>query len=300
MFGIPKNNSDVKQLSPRKPVGIVLLVFALIVAGFSSYFTVDQGERGIVLRFGAFQRIAEPGLNFKLPFFESTHTISLQTQVSHFQLPAYSRDQQPASLVVSVNWHAQEPELEKIYSEFGSLSALEARIIQPCLPQAVKTVFGSYVAASSIQNRAKLNADIFDSVSKVLHGPIVIESVQLDNIDFSEAYEQSVEQRMLAEVEVAKLQQNALREKVQAEITVTQAKAQAESVKAQAAAEAEATRMKGEAEAAAIKAKGDALRQNPNLVELIKAERWNGELPQTMLPNSAVPFIDVKHQSASE
>lgn len=270
------------------------------MAGFSSYFTVDQGERGIVLRFGAFQRIAEPGLNFKLPFFESTHTISLQTQVSHFQLPAYSRDQQPASLVVSVNWHAQEPELEKIYSEFGSLSALEARIIQPRLPQAVKTVFGSYVAASSIQNRAKLNADIFDSVSKVLHGPIVIESVQLDNIDFSEAYEQSVEQRMLAEVEVAKLQQNALREKVQAEITVTQAKAQAESVKAQAAAEAEATRMKGEAEAAAIKAKGDALRQNPNLVELIKAERWNGELPQTMLPNSAVPFIDVKHQSASE
>ena len=105
---------------------------------------------------------------------------------------------------------------------------------------------------------------------------------------------------MLAEVEVAKLQQNALREKVQAEITVTQAKAQAESVKAHAAAEADATRMKGEAEAAAIKAKGDALRQNPNLVELIKAERWNGTLPQTMLPNSAVPFIDVKNKLASE
>jgi regulator of protease activity HflC (stomatin/prohibitin superfamily) len=108
-----------------------------------------------------------------------------------------------------------------------------------------------------------------------------------------------VEQRMLAEVEVAKLQQNALREKVQAEITVTQAKAQAESVKAQAAAQADATRMKGEAEAAAIKAKGDALRQNPSLVELIKAERWNGALPQTMLPNSAVPFIDVKNNPAA-
>lgn len=300
LFDVSKNTTDIKHAPARKHVIFIFLSAFIFFLAFNSYFTVDQGERGIVLRFGAFQRVAEPGLNFKLPFFESTHTISLQTQVSHFQLPAYSRDQQPANLAVSVNWHAQEPELQKIYSEFGSLAALEARIIQPRLPQAVKTVFGSYVAASSIQNRAKLNTDIFDSVSKVLHGPIVIESVQLDNIDFSDVYEQSVEQRMLAEVEVAKLQQNALREKVQAEITVTQAKAQAESVKAQAAAQAEATRMKGEAEAAAIKAKGDALRQNPNLVELIKAERWNGELPQTMLPNSAVPFIDVKNQPVRE
>ena len=300
MFDVSKNPINIKPPSAGKPAFFVALAAFVAFIIFSSYFTVDQGERGIVLRFGAFQRIAEPGLNFKIPLLESTHTISLQTQVSHFQLPAYSRDQQPATLEVSINWHAQESELQKIYSEFGSLPSLEARIIQPRLPQAVKTVFGSYVAASSIQNRAKLNADIYDSVSKVLQGPILIESVQLDNIDFSEAYEQSVEQRMLAEVEVAKLQQNALREKVQAEITVTQAKAQAESVKAQAAAQADATRMKGEAEAAAIKAKGDALRQNPNLVELIKAERWNGALPQTMLPNSAVPFIDVKNNPASE
>lgn len=300
MFDVSKNPVNIKPSSAGKPAIFVVLTAMVAFVLFSSYFTVDQGERGIVLRFGAFQRIAEPGLNFKIPILESTHTISLQTQVSHFQLPAYSRDQQPATLDVSINWHAQESELQKIYSEFGSLPSLEARIIQPRLPQAVKTVFGSYVAASSIQNRAKLNADIYDSVSKVLQGPIQIESVQLDNIDFSEAYEQSVEQRMLAEVEVAKLQQNALREKVQAEITVTQAKAQAESVKAQAAAQADATRMKGEAEAAAIKAKGDALRQNPNLVELIKAERWNGALPQTMLPNSAVPFIDVKNKPASE
>lgn len=280
--------------SPKKAVSIIATVLILFVIFMGTYFTVDQGERGIVLRFGAFQRIAEPGLNFKMPFFESVHTISLQTQVSHFKLAAYSRDQQPADLAVSVNWHAQEPELEKIYAEFGGLPNLEARIIQPRLPQAVKTVFGSYAAQNSIQNRAKLNTDILNEVAAALKGPIVIEGVQLENIDFSNAYEQSVEQRMLAEVEVAKLQQNALREKVQAEITITQAKAAAESVKAQAQAEAEATRLKGEAEASAIRAKGDALRENPNLVELIKAERWDGKLPETMLPNTTIPYLDVK------
>ena len=65
---------------------------------------------------------------------------------------------------------------------------------------------------------------------------IIIESVQLENIEFSANYLHSIEQRMLAEVEVQKLQQNAEREKVQAQITVTQANAKANAVRAEAQA----------------------------------------------------------------
>jgi len=49
--------------------------------------------------------------------------------------------------------------------------------------------------------------------------------------------------------------------------------------------------VKGEAEASAIKARAEALAQNQNLIELTKAERWDGKLPTTMIPGSAVPFI---------
>jgi regulator of protease activity HflC (stomatin/prohibitin superfamily) len=80
-------------------------------------------------------------------------------------------------------------------------------------------------------------------------------------------------------------------EQVKAQIVVTQAKAQADAVVAQATAQARATRLAGEAEAATIKAKGDALRDNPALIELTKAERWNGELPTSMIPNTAIPFL---------
>jgi regulator of protease activity HflC (stomatin/prohibitin superfamily) len=122
---------------------------------------------------------------------------------------------------------------------------------------------------------------------------VVIESTQIENIDFSEAYEKSIEERMLAEVEVEKLKQNAEREKVQAEITVTKAKAAADAALAEAEAKAKATRLAGEAEAAAIKAKGEALGSNPALIQLTQAERWNGILPTTMIPSGTVPFIDV-------
>jgi len=104
---------------------------------------------------------------------------------------------------------------------------------------------------------------------------------------------------------------------VQAQITVTQANAKANAVRAEAQANADATRLNGEArasnikitdgearasnikitgeaEAAAIEARARALGTNPNLVTLVQAERWNGVLPTTMVPGSAVPFVSLK------
>ncbi len=72
-------------------------------------------------------------------------------------------------------------------------------------------------------------------------------------------------------------------------IRVTQTNAEAEAKIAQAKADAEATRLRGEAEAEAIKARAAALASNQNLVELTKAERWDGKLPTTMIPDSAFP-----------
>jgi hypothetical protein len=45
--------------------------------------------------------------------------------------------------------------------------------------------------------------------------------VQIENIDFSDAYEQAVEARMTAQVEVQKRQQQLAQEKINAEIAVT-------------------------------------------------------------------------------
>jgi uncharacterized membrane protein YqiK len=60
-----------------------------------------------------------------------------------------------------------------------------------------------------------------------------------------------------------------------------------------AKAEADAIRLKGEAEASALQAKANALRENPSYVALTAAEKWDGKLPTTMVPGSAVPFVNV-------
>ena len=144
-----------------------------------------------------------------------------------------------------------------------------------------------------VTKREQFVIDVTNNLIKSLEAiPIKIELVQIENINFSDAYEKSIEQRMQAEVEVETQRQNLAREKISAEIKITQAQADADSKLAQARAEAEAITLRGEAQAKAILARTQAL-SNSNYIELIKAERWNGQLPQTILPNSSIPMINL-------
>jgi len=275
-------------------IAVVVGILALIIFG-GSFYTIDQGERGVILRYGAVVGTAEPGLGFKLPMIDSVVKISVQSRAKVYDnVSTYSRDQQPANITISVNYRLPADQVDKIYAEYGGEEGIVNRLIDRRLFEQLKNVFGRFNAVTAIQDRAKLNADTEDAIRKIIVGPVVIESVQIENIDFSDAYEQSIENRMLAEVEVQKLQQNAEREKVQAQITVTQANARADAVRAEAEANAAATRLAGDAEADAIRAKGAALRDNPTLISLTAAEKWNGALPSTMVPGSALPFIGVK------
>jgi len=47
---------------------LLLLLGALVVWGISGFYRVDTNEYGVVLRFGAFDRYAGPGLNYHLPY----------------------------------------------------------------------------------------------------------------------------------------------------------------------------------------------------------------------------------------
>lgn len=65
---------------------ILLLVFLLVVL-YASLFAVQEGQRGIVMRFGKVLRdgdnkplVYEPGLHFKIPFMESVKSLDARIQ----------------------------------------------------------------------------------------------------------------------------------------------------------------------------------------------------------------------------
>lgn len=283
-------------------LGISLLVFVvliLICTAFGSFYTIDQGERGIKLRYGAVIAVSEPGFHLKWPFVDDVKLISVRTETMHYQnMSAYSRDQQPAKIIASVTYRVPDSEVEKLYNQYQTVDAFVNRVINRQVPTQIENVFGQFNAITAVQDRARLIKELTDSVkASMKDDPIIIDSVQVENIIFSEAYEKSVESRMQAEVEVQTEKQKLDKEQINAQIVVARAKGVADSRLAEARAEAEATRIRGQAEADAIKARAAALAQNENLIELTKAERWDGKLPTTMLPNGAVPFLNMSKES---
>jgi regulator of protease activity HflC (stomatin/prohibitin superfamily) len=246
----PPSSSSVFRLG----LGVLAALVAVYVL-FASWYTVDQGERAVVLRFGAIVGEAGPGPHLKVPFIDSVRKITVQNQTRRYQnVEAYSRDQQPANMTISVTYVVADP--SAVYEQYGDLEGAVMRLIDPRVLSGTKSIFGTYDAVRAIQERAALNRDFNDIVASAISTPINVISVQIENIDFSEAYEQSVEQRMLAQVEIQRREQNLRTTEVEAQIARTRA--------------------------------------NPDLVQLQAVEKWDGKLPTTMVPGSALPFINMQ------
>ena len=64
---------------------------------------------------------------------------------------------------------------------------------------------------------------------------------------------------------------------------------------------AEGIRLEGESRAAVLRMNAEILKTSPLVVDLAKADRWNGALPLTMLGSaSGVPLLSLQPGEASE
>ena len=81
-----KQPFDLRDFRPPKinPKVIVIVVVSILLISFfmSSWFTVDPEEVGVVLRFGKYNRTANPGLNFKMPLgLENVYKVPVERQL---------------------------------------------------------------------------------------------------------------------------------------------------------------------------------------------------------------------------
>lgn len=285
-------------------VGVVVVGFLGLSVVFGSWYTVDQGERAVVTRNGKVVDEAGPGFNFKLPMIEAVTKFEVRTtKLSFDKIAAYSKDTQTTYIKMSLNYHLAPDQVRNIYSTLGT--SFQSRVIEPNTLRAVKDVFGKWAASDIINNRDKLGVDITSDLTQSLskYG-IVVEIVQLENIDFSDTYEKSIEARMTAEVAVKRKEQELRSAEVDAQTAQAVAQGSALAVKAEADGEAYRVKVQADADAykiialakaqqEAIQKQGDALKGNPLFIELTKANKWDGKFPTTMPPNSTMPFLNL-------
>jgi regulator of protease activity HflC (stomatin/prohibitin superfamily) len=277
------------------PLIIILAVVAVALFLVWTFRTIDQGEVGVKLRWGQAVDVLHPGINIVIPGME--RVVLLPTRAQKFTPPvlnSYSKDGQAADVKVTVNYAVDPGKAIDVYSRYGS--AFVDTVVGPNVNKRFKEVFGRYNARDIVNKRKELGEEVENAIQASTPKSIIIEAVLIENIDFSDSYEAAIESAAQAEAAVRKANQELEQKKVDAEKVVVQANADAQARIAAAKAEADAIRLKGEAEASAIKAKADALRENPNLINLTATEKWDGKLPTTMVPGSAVPFVQVTRQ----
>ena len=112
-------------------ISAVAVLILLLTTGGSMY-TVDQGERGVVLHYGEVSKVADPGLHFKWPYVDRVVRIPTRTTTGSLKdIFGYSSDQQPAQISLSVTFAIADDGVEALYTQFGKIDNLYELAIVP-------------------------------------------------------------------------------------------------------------------------------------------------------------------------
>lgn len=254
-------------------VATILFIGIVIVCNMVVF--IKTGEIGIVTQFGAVQdRVMQAGINFKAPFIQGVKKINCKTQELTTENNSASKDLQDISMTISINYCVNVEKAPELYKNVG-LDYKEI-ILSPILADTVKSASADYTAEETITKRTELSNKIYESLNKRLNEQgITVVNVNIINLNFSETYNQAIEEKNVALQRTLKAQQ---------ELETT--KIEAEKKKVDAQATADANRILNESLSQENLEK-QALENQANAIA-----KWNGQLPTTMAGDS-VPFLNI-------
>jgi regulator of protease activity HflC (stomatin/prohibitin superfamily) len=100
------------------PLGIVAILLLTLILG--SFFTVSTAQVAVVTRFGRFLRVAEPGLNWKMPYIDKvTGTVSLRVNQISLTMETKTKDNVFVTIPISVQNRVRP---EKVFDAYYKLA----------------------------------------------------------------------------------------------------------------------------------------------------------------------------------
>ncbi|MBR6594115.1 MAG: prohibitin family protein [Clostridia bacterium] len=257
-------------------LALIMLLGLLIVP--SSFRTVETGEIVVVKHLGEATEVRTAGMHFDLWLTNTYQRYDAKVQNVDIDTMAYSSDAQTMNIKITLQYQIVVDKALDIAKQYGTLDVLQSRI-QSIAIEKTKAVLSAYKAMDIISDRAAMSPAVEKAINDAVGEEYFVDitAVVLTNIDFSDAFEQAVEEKMIAE-------QAKLKAEYENETKIAQAKAEAdaqvEKAKAKieiAKAEAEAVKIAAEAEANANEIIMKSL--SPEIIEKLLADKWNGKLP---------------------
>lgn len=275
-----ENNKNEKGFGYGKIVLIVIIAIAALIVIFNSFSVVNEGFIGVRYRFGKIVGDnLTAGLNAHIPFIEKIEQVDTREQIYSVDADAYTSDTQTVdSLKLKLNYCYDTSKLSEIIRSAG-IGNVESKWLVPNVAKISKDEIGKVKAEDLVQNRATVQNAIFDSLKETLEPQgIIVTAFAIENLSFDDAFEQSIQDKVIAAQDALKMQNKTAEKEEEAKQQVIAAQAQADSQK-----------IKADADAYAIKTVQEQLAKDPTYIEYLKIQNWDGKLPQAV--GDVNPFI---------
>ena len=237
-------------------VAVACACFALFLTVPFSIHTVEPGQVAVVKVWGDAKYTRTPGTYFDFWISNEYAIYDTTVQQENIATMCYSSDAQTMDVNIVVQYQIQSNKAIEIANNYGGLERLSQRIQSVSIDKA-KTVLSQKSAMNIIETRSSVSPSIEKVIKETVQGDYYVDivTVVITNIDFSDAFEATVEDKMIAEQQQLKAKYEKEKAIIEAEKELEVAKLAAQANIAKAEGDAEAVRVKALAEANAIKLK---------------------------------------------
>jgi regulator of protease activity HflC (stomatin/prohibitin superfamily) len=217
----------------------------IMIIGLSGPFVeVPAGNVGVVTNFGQVQTVTlDPGLHVVIPIYQHVTNVDTRVQPHEFQeIDAASKELQTVKLTGVMNYHIDGRFASDLFQRVGTDFA--AKIIDPAFNDFIKTVVPGYsvndILAKRDEIRSLAKAQLAENLAQY---HILVDDIYISNIAFSDAFQQAIEAKQVAQQQVQTEQQILAQKQIQAQQAVAQAQGQADSTVALAEGQAKANQL---------------------------------------------------------
>lgn len=253
----------------RVLVPVIIVAVIVVILLLSSVATIPTGHTGVVTTFGSVEDYTfDSGVHFKLPW-QKVVMMDNRIQKQTVNLSCFSSDIQEVSMTYTVNYQINKANAQNIYKNIGT--DYYNTVIIPCITESTKVITAKYSAEDLVSERTNLASAIeAELTSKLELFNVELVSTSIEDMDFTDAFTNAVEEKQVA-------QQNKLRAETEAERAKIEAEAEAAVKRIEAQAEADAKLIQAEAEAEANRKVAESL--TDEILRNKMLDTWNGELP---------------------
>jgi regulator of protease activity HflC (stomatin/prohibitin superfamily) len=204
------------------PVGAAALIVLIIF--LSSFFTVNTAEVAVITHFGEFKRIATPGLNWKLPFFDAVAgVVSLRVSQISLTMETKTKDNVFVTIPISVQNRVRP---EKVYDAFYKLADPTAQI-----KSYVEQVILGHVPGMTLDEVFASQSSIAAAVKQELDADMATFGFEIVNVLVTDIVPDQKVKSAMNDINAAQREQVAANARGEAEkiLVVKKAEAEAES-----------------------------------------------------------------------